>query len=1052
MFRWIIGASLQFRFLVLGIAAAVFLFGMARVRNMPVDVFPEYAPPVVEVQAEAAGLSAEEVESLITLNLEELLSGVPWLQSIRSQSVTGLASIVLTFKRGTDIMRARQMIQERLTLAYTLPNVAHPPVILQPRSSTARFMMIALSSDKIEPTELSLLARWTVKPRLLGVSGVANVAIWGQRLRQLHVHIDTDRLHDARVIQEDIIAAAGDALWVSPLSFLKGSAPGTGGWIDNRNQRLTVQHSMPIETPEDMAQLPVTPLHLLMTGRRMSLGEVAEVTFAHPPLIGDAVIKNGTGLMLVLEKFPSANTLEVTRGVEQALAELSRGLPGVTIDTSVFRLASYVEDSISNLVLAIAVGALLMIVVIGAFLFNWRSTLISVAAIALSVAAALVVLNVSGATINTIAIAGLVVALAVVIDDAIVDMDALQTALRARKQDAGTSIAAVIYEATVRSRRAALYGTLIVLLAVAPIFFMGGVAGAFFEPFAVSYALAVVVSMAVALTVTPALGLLLFGPVAASVDRGSPLAARLRERHERALRCAIAVPRKVFVVSAAAVVAGAAIVPLLGQSLLPPLKERELLVNWNTPPGTSHTETYRITARVCAELRALPGVRSVGAHVGRAVTGDQIVGINSSQIWVSIDPAAEYDKTVASIRETIEGYPGIARSVQTYLRDKVGEVLTGESKPIVVRIYGKERGVLERKAEEVRQALAGVGGLVDLEAFGHVFEPQVQITTNLDSAGRANVKPGDVRRSSATVFSGLVVGYLFKEQKIYEVVVWGAPEARQSLTNLRDLWIDKSDRTYSRLGDVADVSIVATPTVIRHERIAPYVDVTANVAGRDPGSVVDEIEDKLEAIQFPLEYHPEILGEYAEREAAQARMLSVLVAVVIGIFLLLQACFQSWRLGLVAFLALPASVVGGILGVLAGGGMMSLGSIVGFLAVLGIAARNGVLLIDRFQRLEAEEGVPFGIELVVRGTRERFAATLGSSAAVVAALLPIAIFGGAPGLEIAQSTALVIIGGLAAATLITLFVIPALYLVVGAKADRQPPSSLAGLGALGDRG
>ena len=329
MFRWVIGSSLKFRFLVLGVAAALVVFGALQLRKTPVDVFPEFAPTVVEVQTEAIGLSAEEVESLITLNLEELLSGVPWLTSIRSESVTGLSSIVLMFERGTDVMKARQMIQERLTLAYTLPNVAQPPIILQPLSTTSRFMMIGITSDKVEPTELSLLTRWTIKPRLLGVPGVANVAIWGQRLRQMHVQIDPNRLYDARVMQEDIIAAAGDALWVSPLTFLKGSAPGTGGWIDNRNQRLGVQHSMPIELPEDMAKVAVSPFHLMMSGKSMSLGEVAEVTFAHPPLIGDAVVKKGNGLLLVLEKFPSANTLEVTRGVEQALAELGRCLPRV---------------------------------------------------------------------------------------------------------------------------------------------------------------------------------------------------------------------------------------------------------------------------------------------------------------------------------------------------------------------------------------------------------------------------------------------------------------------------------------------------------------------------------------------------------------------------------------------------------------------------------------------------------------------------------------------------------------------------------------------------
>jgi CzcA family heavy metal efflux pump len=949
MFRWIIGSSLQFRLLVLGAAATLTIFGTIELRRMPVDVLPEFAPPVVEVQTEAIGLSAEEVESLITLNLEELLSAVPWLKSIRSQSVTGLSSIVLTFERGTDIMKARQMIQERLTLAYTLPNVAHPPVILQPLSATSRFMMVGVSSDKIDPTHLSLLARWTIKPRLVGVPGVANVAIWGQRLRQLQVQIDPDRLHDARVMQQEIIAAAGDALWVSPLTFLKGSAPGTGGWIDNRNQRLGVEHSMPIKSPEDMAKVAVAPVHLLMTGKTLSLGEVAEVTFAHPPLIGDAFVNDGSGLMLVVEKLPSANTLEVTLGVEQALAELGRGLPGVKIDATVFRLASYIEDSISNLTRSLSVAAVLVLLVLGAFLFNWRSALISAVSIPLALLTATIALRLTGATINIMVLAGLVVALGLVIDEVVVDVDKLMRRLRERDERGGASISSIIHETTAEARSTAVYATLIVILALMPIFFLGGVSGAFFEPLALSYLLAVVASMVVALTVTPALSLMFLGKAGRGVGESS-IAVWLRDRYEAVLQGGLKAPRKVFVAASLVLVAAVAVWPFLGQSFLPPLREGEVLVNWSTPPGTSHAETYRITSRVSRELRSLPGVRHVAAHVGRAVTGDQVVGINSSQIWVGIDPNADYLRTIAAIRETIEGYPGIDRNLQTYLRDKVNSALTGESNSIVVRIYGQRREILREKAEEVRKALSGIAGLVDLRAEGQAEEPQVQVKVDLDAAGRASVKPGDVRRSSATVFSGLGVGFLFEEQKIEDVVVWGAPETRRSLTDLRDLWVERADRRHVRLADVAEVGIVPTPTVIRHERIAPYVDVVANVVGRDLGSVDRELRNRLEKVEFPLEYHPEILGEYAERLAAQRRMVGAAAAALIGIFLLLQACFGSWRLALIAFLALPASIAGGALAAFAGGGGISLGSIVGFLAVLGVAARNGVFLIKHASR------------------------------------------------------------------------------------------------------
>ena len=1042
MFRWMIASSLQFRLVMLGIAAALIAFGTERLYRMPVDVFPEFAAPVVEVQTEAIGLSAREVESLITLNLEELLSGVPWLESIRSKSVTGLSSIVMTFKRGTDIVKARQMIQERLTLAYTLPNVATPPVILQPLSATSRFMMVAISSDKVEPTELSLLARWTIKPKLLGVPGVANVAIWGQRLRQLQVHIDPQRLRDARVLQDDVIAAAGDALWVSPLTFLKGSAPGTGGWIDNSNQRLGVHHQMPINSPEDMAKVVLGAQHLLMTGKTMALGDVAELTFAHPPLIGDAFVNNGSGLMLVIEKFPAANTLEVTRGVEQALAELKRGLPGVKVDSTLFRLASYIEDSIANLAYALAAAALLVVAVIGVLLYSWRTALIAAIAIPLSLLAALLALQLGGATLNSMIMAGLIVALGVVIDDAVIDTEKIMRRLEARNDGSDASIAGIIFQTTLETRSASVYAMAIVMLAVTPIFFMGGVSGAFFEPLALAYLLAVAASMLVALTVTPVLSLMLLGKGGRSAGE-PPLLARLSGLYEDVLRRALAARRKLFVAAAVAVVGGTALWPFLGQSLLPALKERELLVNWTTAPGTSYAETYRITSRVSRELKTIPGVRNVGAHVGRAVTGDQVVGINSSQIWVSIDPAADYDKTLAAVRETIEGYPGSERSMHTYLRDKVSEVLTGTGTAIVVRLFGPKRDVLRQMAEEVTAALAGIRGIADLRAEDQVEEPHVQVKVDLDAAGKAGVKPGDVRRASATIFSGLTVGFLFEEQKIYDVVVWGAPETRNSLTNLRDLWVGKSDRQNVRLGDVAEVRIIPTPTVLKHESIAPYVDVVANVAGRDLGSVAEEVDDRLDKMQFPLEHNPKLLGEYAERQQAEQRMLWIAVAVAIGVFLLLQACFASWRLALIAFLALPAAMAGGLLAALVSGGNISLGSLVGFLAVLGMAVRNGLLLIRHYQSLQVQEGLEFGEELAIRGARERLSAILTSSAAILAALLPLAIRGQIPGLEIVQPTAIVMIGGLLASTLMTLFVMPALYLAAGAPEERERGLGLA---------
>ncbi|MEE8130352.1 MAG: efflux RND transporter permease subunit, partial [Vicinamibacterales bacterium] len=808
-------------------------------------------------------------------------------------------------------------------------------------------------------------------------------------------------------MQHDIIATAGDALWVSPLTFLKGSTPGTGGWIDNKNQRLGVQHAMPITTPEHMAKLAVAPQHLLLRGKKMALGDVAEVTYNHPQLIGDAYVNGTNGMMLVVEKFPNANTLDVTKRVEAALQELRRGLPGVKLEPTGLRLGSYIEESTSNLSQALIIGAILVVLAIGAFLFNWRTALVSLVSIPLSLLTAVVVLYSLGATLNTMVLAGLVVALGVVIDDAIVGAERFVEKLRERK-DEDASVASILFETTVETRSAALYAALIVILAVMPIFFMGGVSGAFFGPLASTYALAVVASLFVGLTVSPALSLVLFGSKAHSATE-SPIAAGFKGAYEGLLRGVVAAPKAVTGVALILVVAGLATWPMFGQSMLPALKEKELLVTLTAAPGTSKQETYRITERMSKELESLSGVSQVSAHVGRAIGGDQIVDVNSAQIWVGLDDGADFDQMAATVRETVNGYPGLDNDVQTYLRNTVSEALSGVTNAVVVRIFGQDRQILNNKAEEIRDALKGVQGLVDLRAIGQIEQPQVNVRVDLDKAGAASVKPGEVRRSAATVFSGINVGFLYSDQKIYDVTVWGAPEVRNSVGDVSEVLVEKSDRTHVRLGDVAEVGIKSVLTVIRHDGMAPYVDVVANVVGRDLASVNDEVEDRVSRVKFPLEYYAQILGEFAEQESARDRTFGLAIAALIGIFLLLQACFRSWRLAFIGFLALPAAVAGGIVSGFFTGGIMTIGSIVGIFAVIGIAARHGIVLINHYQRLEADEGVEFGLDLVLRGARERVSAILASSAAIIAALLPIVFFGTIAGLEIVQPTAIVMI-------------------------------------------
>ena len=589
MLDWIVKSSLKFRLVVLAVAAGIIVFGIARFDNISIASLPEFAPPYVEVQTEALGLSAAEVEDLVTVNLEEILTAVPWLQSIRSKSVPSLSSVMLVFERGTDLMRARQVVQERLTGAWALPNVSKPPVMLQPLSATSRAMMVGLSSDDVSLIDMSVITRWTIKPKLLAVPGVANVAVWGRRARQLQVQVKSDTLRSNGLTLNQIVTATGDALWVSPLSYLEASTAGAGGWIETPNQRLAIQHVQPISTPKDLAQVAIA-------GASMRLGNVAKVVEEHPLLIGDGVIDGEPGLLLVVEKFPDADARGVVREVNAALAELSQGLPGIEIDASIYQASSFIDTSIDNISTALIIGTVCLVLLLAAFFFEWRAVLISIVAITVSLMAALLVLYLRNANLNLIVISGFLVALGVLVDDAIVNVDNLMRRMRQHRQE-GTSTftSTLILEASAAIRGPLAYATLILALAVMPIFLLRGSSGAFFEPLAVSYLLAIFASLIVALTVTPALTFALYPN--RTIQSAQPLAHWLKTSYEATLRRAVGLSGPVVVAGIALLVLGLAITPFLKLSLMPSFKESDIRITLDAAPGTSLPEMHRVFER-----------------------------------------------------------------------------------------------------------------------------------------------------------------------------------------------------------------------------------------------------------------------------------------------------------------------------------------------------------------------------------------------------------------------------------------------------------------------
>ena len=1028
MMRWIVGSSLKFRFLIVGGAAALMFFGVGQLKGSAVDVFPEFAPPRVEIQTICLGLSTQEVENLVTVPLEQALNGVPGLDVLRSKSVPQLSQIELVFKHGTDLLKARQLVSERVgAITPTLPTWAAPPVMIQPLSATSRVMKIGLSSPSIDLIDMSTIAYWKIRARLLRVPGVANVPIWGERLEQLHVQVDPRTLNDNGVSLVQLMNVTADALDAGILQFSDGAVIGTGGFIDTPNQRLGIRHVLPIVTPEDLAEVVV----LERDGKTLTLGEIANVVKDHQPLLGDAVINDGPGLMLIVEKLPWANTLDVTRGVEEAIDHMRPGLPGIAIDTTIFRPASFIEEAINNLGFSLLLGAVLMILMLGLFLFEWRVALISVIAIPLSLVAAGLVLHLRGTTINTMILAGFVIALGDIVDDAIIDIENVVRRLREHRKAGGTkSTARIILDASLEVRSAIVYATLIEVVAILPIFFLTGLSGAFFRPLAISYALALLVSMAVALTVTPALSLILLRK-AKLEDRESPIVPPLQRGYEWILSRIIARPRRAFGGVGVLVILGILTLPYLGQSLLPSFKERDFLMHWVTDPSTSASEEARITTAASNELRAIPGVRNFGSHIGNAFLGDEPYGIYFGENWISVDPKADYDKTLASIQEVVDGYPGLRRDVQTYLKERIREVLTGTSEAIVILIFGPDLEVLKVKGEEIRDMLGSIDGIIEehVELQGNIS--QIEVEVNLDAAERYGIKPGDVRRAAAALMASEEVGDLFHDGKAFDVHVFSTPEHRNSLSSLRSLLIDTPSGEQVRLDEVADIRLATTPNQVHREGLSRTIEIGANVEGRALGDVVRDVNAGLDRIEFPLGYHAEMLGEYEERRAAQRTLMSLAVVGAIGVFLLLQTSFASARLATLSFITLPMALVGGLMAAFLGGKIISLGSLVGFFTVLGIVARNGIMLISHYQHLEREEGEPFGPGLVIRGAKERLSPILMTVFTTGLALIPLLIAGNVPGQEIEYPMAVVILGGLVTSTLLNLFVVPSLYLRYG---------------------
>ena len=1023
MLQAIVRWSIHNRGAVVALASLLTALGALAVANARFDVFPEFAPPQVIVQTEAPGLAADEVEPLVTLPIEQAMLGVPGLDVLRSQSIQGLSVATLIFRDGTEIHRARQLVAERLAeVNGQLPEGVRPPRLGPLTSSTGRLLVIGLTSETMSGMNLRDWAQWTLRPRLLAVPGVAQVTLFGGGVREFQVLVDPDRLIAHGLTLTEILDAARRATGV------RGA-----GFQEDAQQRSIVRVEARARSADDLGAAVVSTSN----GSPIRLRDVARVVDAPEPKLGDAAIDGVPGVTLDIFKQFGGDTPATTRRVEDELDRLRPTMDrlGIVYHPALFRQADFIRSAVGNVTHSLLVGAGLVAVVLLLFLFNLRTALISMTAIPLSLLGAIVALSGFGIGLDTMTLGGLAIAVGEVVDDAIIDVENIFRRLRENgRLRHPRSPARVVLSASMEVRGAVVYATFIVVLVFVPVFLMGGIQGRLFAPLGYAYALAVLASLAVALTVTPALAMMLL-PGAEGAEE-PPLLRRLQGVYDRLLR---RMDRELPLVATILVVlvgsAGWAFAQFGGESL-PEMRENHLVLHMQGLPGTSLPQSMSAGAAIARELRRIPGVGAIAQQAGRAELGEDTWGVEYSETEVNLtaDDPEEVEAVGGRIRSALrDHFPGFSFEVFSFLSERIEETVTGSIAPVAVKVVGDDLDSLDRASRMIAEAMAEVAGAEGVRPEAQTGQPELVVRLRPDDAASFGLLAADVLDAVHAAYQGAEVTQAYDRNRIITVVVILDPKYREDPTAVDRLWLDAPGGGRIRLGQVADVFRSDGRFLIRHEGGLRQQLVTSGVRGRDVESFVDSVDRRLQALDLPSGVTYSITGAHEIKRAAQRELLILGTAAGAGIVWILGMAFGSIRRLILVLANLPFAMVGGVAAVYMMGGVLDVGSMVGFVTLLGITTRNSIMMVSHWQHLHDVEGMPMGLDLIVRGACERLAPVLMTATVTALGLLPIAASWGRPGSEIEGPMAMVILGGLVTSTALNLLGLPVLYRRFGAS-------------------
>jgi CzcA family heavy metal efflux pump len=1027
MLQALVHFSLKYRGVVVVLACILLGYGLYVASNAKLDVFPNFVQPQVAIQTECPGLAPEQVELLVTLPIETMVNGLGDMESLRSESIGGLSIITVVFKEGTDVFRARQMLGEQLAeIAGELPTSVKTPRMTPLTSSTMDLLKIGLVTDRLTPMELRTFADWTLKPRLLSVPGVAKCSTFGGEVRQLQIQVLPDRLTAHDLALSDVLAAARVSTGVMG-----------AGFIETRNQRITLQTEGQALTPEILGEVVVAHTN----GSSVRLKDVAHVVEGGEPKFGDTVVMGRWGVLMTMSSQYGANTMEVTKSLEAALDEMNPVFEkeGIKIFGRMHRPATFIEAALRNMKHSLALGGILVAVVLFLLLGSVRTACISLVAIPMSLLTAVMVLEKCGITINTITLGGLAIALGSVVDDSIIDVENIFRRLRENKTLAQPKpVFEVVLRASLEVRRAIIYATFIVVLIFLPVLTLTGLQGSFFAPLALSYILAILASLLTALTLTPALAFLFFDK-GVSQPTEPRLQRWLKTGYRRGLGLIARWPRLIIGIVAIVCVAAATRLPFFGGELLPKFREGHFVLQVSTPPGTSLLEMLRVGTQISQELLQNEHVATVEQQVGRAELGEDPWGPHRSEFHVELKPIAgkEEEKVEEELNELLKKIPGIQFEVLTFLGDRIGETLTGETAPVVVNIFGDDLDLLDAKAQEVANVLKSVSTNANANVKSPPGAPRMAVRLRPDRLTQFGFRPVEVLEAIQTSYQGTVVAQTHRGNQVADVAVILDDKDRQDPETIGSLLLRNSQGSIMPLGELAEVYPTSGRFSILHEGARRRQTVTCTVTGTDVTSFVVEARKQVKAkVNFGSTYAV-FSGAAQAKERAQRELLLHSGIAAVGILLLLAVVFHNWRNMLLLLANVPFALVGGVLAVWLtslidpSANSLSIGSLVGFVTLFGITMRNSIMMISHFEHLVTEEGMTWGPEAAIRGASERVMPILMTATVTSLALLPLALGTGEAGREIEGPMAIVILGGLVTSTALNLLVLPTLALRYG---------------------